>query len=342
MISGVTSTISLVVKTDLIKKGVSTPDKIMPYIWKHTQEKVPNIYRNISIAYNSRWGIGKSVFDFDWDVLIILDTCRVDALRTVANEYQFLSEIDSYWSIGGQSAEWMAKTFDKKYRSELNELAYITSNPHSETVLVNRLAENWNKNSDSHITRLARYGKWNIVQEKEIGILEKVYKYTGDEYGYPPRYVTDRAISVHREQKPKKMIVHYMPPHTPYTQNSVPSESPFNPSEEGVFDYLRRTRDRESVFKTYLNMLRWVLDDVRLLLENIHSEKVLITADHAEAFGEYGIFFHHAGSLHPKIRQVPIVKTSAKDTEEYEPSFEPDKDQVGRTTQESLEALGYL
>jgi hypothetical protein len=30
------------------------------------------------------------VYDLEWDTLIILDTCRVDALRTVADEYDFL------------------------------------------------------------------------------------------------------------------------------------------------------------------------------------------------------------------------------------------------------------
>jgi len=88
-------------------------------------------------------------------------------------------------------------------------------------------------------------------------------------------------------------------------------------------------------------MLQWVLDDVKLLLENIDAKRVVISADHGEAFGEFGVYRHHAGSLHPKIRWVPWVETTANDNGTYEPGFDSDKADT-RSVDEALKALGYM
>jgi len=84
-----------------------------------------------------------------------------------------------------------------------------------------------------------------------------------------------------------------------------------------------------------------VLDDIELLLDNIDAEKVVVSADDGEAFGEYGIYSHYTGSLHPHIRYVPWVTTSATDSESYQPIVEA-KESANVSTEENLEALGYL
>jgi hypothetical protein len=100
----------------------------------------------------------------------------------------------------------------------------------------------------------------------------------------------------------------------------------------------------EAAWEAYLDELRYVLDDVELLLENYDANRVVITADHGEAFGEYGIFGHPIGSLHPKVRTVPWAVTSATDTRTYEPNTAPPSTREEATSQnaeETLEALGY-
>jgi len=69
----------------------------------------------LSITKWRPWGT--NVFDRDWDALIILDACRVDALREVEDEYDFLTVDDSITSVGSTSFEWMNHTFDSGYRS---------------------------------------------------------------------------------------------------------------------------------------------------------------------------------------------------------------------------------
>jgi glucan phosphoethanolaminetransferase (alkaline phosphatase superfamily) len=86
-----------------------------------------------------------------------------------------------------------------------------------------------------------------------------------------------------------------------------------------------------------------VLDDVEILLDNINAETIIISADHGEAFGEYGILGHKIGSLHPRVRRVPWVVTSAEDTHSYTPTV--DRSEASAMSREELdqqlEALGY-
>lgn len=51
--------------------------------------------------------------------------------------------------------------------------------------------------------------------------------------------------------------------------------------------------------------------------DNVDASNVAITADHGNTFGENNIFDHHVGLNHPTVREVPWVKTSARDKKQY-------------------------
>lgn len=59
------------------------------------------VYRTPAVGVNAYRTIGTNVFDREWDALIVLDTARVDALRIVADEYNFIKNVESIWSVGG-------------------------------------------------------------------------------------------------------------------------------------------------------------------------------------------------------------------------------------------------
>lgn len=61
----------------------------------------------------------ENIIEFGWDCLIILDTCRPDGLETVSAEYDFINNISTHWSVGGDSWEWMANTFVSDYIEKL-------------------------------------------------------------------------------------------------------------------------------------------------------------------------------------------------------------------------------
>jgi hypothetical protein len=92
----------------------------------------------------------------------------------------------------------------------------------------------------------------------------------------------------------------------------------------------------------YYDELRMVLDDVEVLLSNVDAETAVITADHGEAMGEYGIYGHARGVAINALRVVPWAKTTAVDTGEYEPKETriDVKAEGGQT--DRLRDLGYL
>lgn len=264
---------------------------------------------------------GTNVYERDWDVLIILDACRVDLLRSVADEYDFIGsvdEVDRVESVGSMSKEWMAKTFDDDHADEVADTVYVTSNAFSE----------------------------RILDEDDFLELDEVWRYAWDEDEDTvlPRPVTDRAIRAARQHDPDRLVVHYIQPHHPFLSIDGFEAATFGPdSADTVVDALRKGKiERDRFMRAYRDNLRTALDDVELLLSNVDAD-VAITADHGDALGEWGVYDHPVGFLHPAVRTVPWVETQATDTGEHEPAawkeaVQTDEDEVT----DRLQALGYV
>jgi hypothetical protein len=109
--------------------------------------------------------------------------------------------------------------------------------------------------------------------------------------------------------------------------------------------YIRSTGDTDAVWNAYLDELRWVLEEVELVLENVDAERVAISSDHGESFGRFGVFGHKIGSFHPDIRPVPWVTTTAKDESTLEPTVEVPAGSSSVSdvsVEENLRSLGYI
>lgn len=263
---------------------------------------------------------GEYVFEREWDLLIILDACRADALSEVADEYPFLDTPGTFESVGSYSLSWMENNFREKYSGEMSRTTLVTGNPFSETAL----------------------------DGGEFKRLEEVWKHTWDEEvgTIPPRPITNRTVSLFREHDLDRAIVHYMQPHEPFTTHPELQEgssaaewgdavdkSVWKRVEEGEIE---EERAREA----YMDELRMILDEVALLLDNVDAEKVIITADHGEAMGEYGIYGHPRGIAIDELRVVPWYETTARDSGTHEPAVNS-KQLEGDQTQR-LRDLGYL
>ncbi|WP_247002212.1 hypothetical protein [Halosolutus gelatinilyticus] len=307
-------------------------------------------YRIPATYANTKRTIGTNVFSREWDLLIILDTCRVDALEAVAPEYDFIPDVGSIRSVGGRSPEWIAKTFVEKYEDEIRRTGYLSANVFPERILRNRHHESASISDEQLTYRLLR--RIPTVDVDALGHFEYLYRYEpvgepgplGHEGGgTPPRYVTDRGIQVGRRDDLDRVILHYLQPHPPYVVNALrEGRDELYRYEYDWWGYLGETGDYETIWETYLDELRYVLDDVELLLENVDAETVAISADHGEAFGEYWEYGHKTGSLHPKVRTVPWVETTATDEGTYSPSFDPPSEtETDPAIEEQLEALGY-
>lgn len=327
-------------KKEMISTAVSNPKRIYDYLRARFHPFY--IMDDLSLAVTSRYPIGTHVLDKEWDLLIILDTCRVDAMKSVAPEYDFIHDVERIWSRGASSPDWIAHTFDNDRKDVLRNTAYLTANPHAQTVLEDR--KYIRSKHSTAATRFYRYGHWNQIRPEELGRFERIWKYKVDDRmkdlgGYtPPRIVTDRGIDVMRNYDFDRVVLHYMQPHYPYISDAIKEDRDLHTYEQRP--ELIKKVGKEKVYEAYLNDLRYVLDDIKLLLDSVDSERVAISADHGDAFGEFGMYGHDPGRIHPQIRYVPWVETSATDTGEYTPSTEP-IEQSDRSTEEQLRALGY-
>jgi len=325
-----------------ILKAAQNPGKAYQHLINNIHPIHPA--EDLFLYGTSRFPIGTHVLDREWDVLVILDTCRVDALRTVSNEYGFINDVERILSRGGTSPEWIAHTFDSDYLSELEKTAYITANPHAKTVLEDRqqLASH-----SAAARRFYRYGKWNPVEPSDLDLYDPVVSYHSDTKVLdidfigditPPQYITDRAIAVGREHSPKRMILHYMQPHYPWVAHAIEQNRDIKKWEERP--ERSKSYDRNKVFNAYLNDLKFVLDEVQVLLNNLDAETVVISSDHGDAFGEWGIYGHGPGRFHPQVRYVPWAVTNASDSGEYTPQITSSPNTETSMTSQ-LEALGY-
>lgn len=325
-----------------IKKGLKNPTRIVDEIL------LEYLYRTPAVALNGYRTIGTNVFDREWDLLIVLDTARVDALREVKDEYDFIDTVERIRSVGGASAEWLARTFDEAHLDEIRETAFLSAQSHIQEILDTKV----HKTGSNRPLSFKTLRTIPSVDIDQLGKAEYLFKFEtiGEEgpFGHvdgntPPRYVTDRGIAVGREYDFDRLILQYHQPHTPWFSNALREGRELEYHEYDWWNYYYETGDIESIWDAYMSDLRYVLDDIEILLENIDAETVAITADHGEAFGEYGVLGHKLGSLHPKIRNVPWIVTSVTDEKTREPVVEePDRSKMSREKlDEQLEALGY-
>ena len=306
-------------------------------VWR-TLELLYRVYVGGSMSLLSRVDFGTNVYEKDWDVLIVLDTARVNAMRMIAPDFSFIGRVDSIRSLGSTSSEWIAKTFTTEYRSEISNTALISANPHVQHTLYDHQFPEHDKDAFFAFTA------WDTVQPEDFEYIEQPWQYaTNERYDHVlPEDMTDRAVSIYRERNPDQMIVHYMQPHRPHMAQAYKEDRKLTEAERDPFTYLKNGGDRECVFSNHVRDLEFVLETgVKPLLRNIDAETVAITADHGDGFGENWCYAHIAGDPREQVRRVPWVKTEATDHDEIEPTLTPPED-VEDKTEDRLEALGYI
>ena len=264
--------------------------------------------------------VGMEVYDAEWDLLVVLDAFRADALRSVQDEYEFLGDMDTAFSKGSSSREWISTNFHERHRNWTKRTAYVTGNPFSN----------------------------DYLDKNHFNILDEVWRYHwDDEVGtIPPDVMTKRAILVGRNGDHDRMIVHYMQPHfpsIPHPEIGSAVDPETNVWLDSVWDRLESDDiSYERVWEAYLDNLRHVLDSVSVLLKNVEAETAILTADHGDGFGEEGIYGHPRLRTHRVLREVPWVMTDATDEETLLPE-ETDHDNIANEEdiEKRLADLGY-
>lgn len=303
--------------------------------WEGAQKSAYLLYRG-AWRIGSNFGVGTNVFERNWDVLIILDGTRVDALREVAEKRDGFMQIDTIWSVGSTSGEWIENTFVQKHANLLARTGYVTANPFS-----TNLNDMPGGAELAHIDEVWRYGF-----DTDLGTV-------------PPQVVTDRALIINRKSDIDRLIIHYMQPHQPFIAEDAPLQGystmegvvknrsagheewvPGTVHENNIW-YMLATGDisYEELIASYQANLRLALDEVDFLLDNLSADCVIVTSDHGNAAGEWWMFGHPRGFLHPSVRTVPWIEMSGRGPGEYDPAIH--HEDVDRDVADVLEALGY-
>ena len=278
----------------------------------------------------------RTVFDREWDVLVLLDACRVDLMAEVATEYDWLPspadvEAGAIDSIAGSSKEWMRRTFTPAHAATLERTAYVTGNPFSAEAL-----------GDEH----------------PLGLLDEVWRYAWDDDAgtIRPEPITDRAIRVCRSGEFDRVIVHYMQPHVPFLERPDlhagyrPAHwgspgSVVDPDEAGLDAWGRVRRgelDSDEVWSAYADNLRIGLESVATLRRNVDGT-LIVSSDHGNAMGELGIWGHPDKPV-SSVRRVPWIELEARDETTRQPTLEAESDrdrEVSVDVQDRLTSLGY-
>jgi hypothetical protein len=295
-----------------------------------------DLFNCLNFTVTSRYPLGTNIFSRDWDLMIVLDACRVDVMNAVADEYDFITDVDSIWSVGSSSHEWTTQTFNRKYLDELRQTAFLSANPFSYRTLVNGKTPPYGT--------VLPFGSfaWNPIRATDLAYYEQVSsdgtKFTST---VPPWKMTDRLIAVGREHDFPRVAAHYFQPHRPFlTRTDDPMEESDLAYDHPMDLYDRGELSYDELWDAQLECLRAVLDCIGVLLSNFDAEHVAMTADHGQLMGEFGVTGHPGGLPFPHVKRVPWVEMTATDEETYTPRAEYSDRTEG--IEDRLKHLGYI
>jgi hypothetical protein len=301
-------------------------------------------YFAVWMAMTAWYPVGRNIFAEDWDLAIVLDGCRYDALCAVQGEYEFINDVQKALSLGSSSKEWMVNTFQPQYEDEAAETLYVTGNAWADIVLADEVSfDSWTVtkgsvgDSSSLLHRLAY--RETLTEDDFADVYYQPLGDIGGIEGFSAEELTHYGIEAGRNHNSDRVLLHYMQPHAPFLHRVSEGHKP-NDFDNNPFEKLRNGYDGEHVWEAYMDNLRYVLDHVETLMENYEGD-VLITADHGEMFGPGPLAGHGEGILHPKLKVVPWVRTSGVDEETIQVQYNL-SNSMSDTVGERLSALGYL
>lgn len=286
---------------------------------------------------------GTPIWDADADVVLVLDACRVDLWEDTARERYPRAAHGNRWSVGSASVEWVGNTFAPKYRRHWRDAGYVTANAFS------------GKQPGVHRTKDVY-----PLRDLDMAYLDEVWVGewdTGTVESVMPATVTDRAMWAYERRDElgfDTLVVHYMQPHVPFRSKPGWSDgwkdqyafgTECDTKKRSEWDKLRDGDiEREELWAAYKDNLEFVLQEVDRWNEAT-SAKLLITSDHGNAMGEWGMWGHPVNVPVQNVRRVPWAQTLGKG--ERKPKYDlqitpPVHASKQNDIDERLEALGYV
>jgi len=229
----------------------------------------------------------------EWDILIVLDACRYDVFRVLFGK---TFKVEKAVTEGTCTIEWFYKTFTVN-NADMKDVIYISGSPY--------VGRHTVKHDNMEYNPLRHFA--NVVEVWKYAFMKIGYAYTVN-----PFHVMKQLFIQNRLHRDKKFIVHFMQPHAPYPM-CYPLQKYFTMNMSSpdfkLWEALRNNEvDRELVIRCYKQNLLWVMSYVFTILNMFRGKKIVITADHAECFGENGVVNHPCYRHDVEtLKTVPLV-----------------------------------
>ena len=262
-----------------------------------------------------------NVMHQDWDTLVILDGCRFDLFASVNH---IPGSLQSVISRGSSTAEFLHGNFAE---DAYLDTVYVSANPQLER-------------HDMVDKFFACERLWDEEWDSDLKTVH-------------PERVTDRTIEAHERYPDKRLLVHFVQPHFPFIGKSGQeiahsgfAETPGNLEETEHPTVWERLEEgdlsREQVWEAYRENLEIALPEVERLLAAIPGRSI-ITSDHGNAFGEWGVYGHPGNHYLDALVRVPwLVVEGEQRREIVEADTASSQNHDGATSvEERLADLGY-
>jgi hypothetical protein len=230
----------------------------------------------------------------DWDNLLILDACRYDLFESV---HTLPGDLRKVVSRGTGTDEFLKANVDG---GEFPDVVYLTANPHL------------------HFVDARFHDVWKLWETDWDDELDTVR----------PENIVERTLSAHERYPNKRLVSHFVQPHYPFigeTGRELEARDieirGFLEDTTSIFQHLDNgTVKRERVWAAYRENLELTLPHVRRLIEALPG-KTVVTSDHGNAFGEWGIT-GHGGPKIPALVDVPWLTVDGADRKQVKPGKE--------------------
>lgn len=293
----------------------------MQQVYSICQNKIVDTYSTIQRKVFQNHGT--RIMNEDWDNLIILDACRYDLFKEINT---IDGTLQSRISMGSSTPEFLNRNFNE--------------NPYYDTVYVSAIPMVEKENLSGDFYDIIR--TWESLWNSQ---LETV----------PPRPMSERVKEIEQKYPNKRIIAHFLQPHYPFigpTGNKIPhpsvnEQSHANQETESSKYVWAQLRDgdigKNVVWKAYKENLEIALPHVQNLIDNMDG-KTVVTSDHGNGFGEWGVYGHptYRSIYLEELVKVPWLEidyTKRKVIHEEKSVAIKNKEQSNVNKQ--LKALGY-
>jgi len=303
-----------------IAKGARHPRLAARYVNKQTTRAFWKSHSSVTRSIYDRKD--PKITERDFDNLLLLDACRYDLFE---KSNSLPGELDRYYSVASRTSEFIKKTF-KIENENFPEIVCVTATPkyheQNATDCFHEMINVWEDGWDSDL---------NTV---------------------PPDVMNKRVREVYQKYPNKRILAHYIQPHIPFIGelgNKIQSDFKFSNvmGEKEVPHVWKRLRsgdlDPDLVWQAYQENHEIITSEIKPMLHELEGKNV-VTSDHGNAFGTWGVYGHPAERHLKELIEVPWLEyENGKRKEIKKGSLSSERSDVdNEIVTDRLSNLGYV